>query len=411
MLCAAGVTFLFLVALNRQLAGRGYFAERPKPNLMNFLHLVALATVADVAPLVGVNRALTRRGVELMNRLGGADANPWITALRAIADVGTVTATTIGYQFGPRLNASGRLGHPTLAAKLLTTQDPAEARAIAQLLDEYNNERRRIEASILDEALGQADALAAAGIGHSCIVVAGRDWNAGVVGIVAARLAEQFGRPAFALAIADGIAVGSGRSRGGVDLSELVRRAVGAGIAIKGGGHAAAAGITLEIARLPEFVHFAEETAAAIAPAQPEGPPTLVYDARLAPCGDYVDFARVAEEIEASGPWGAAAPEPLFVVENCRFSSLKVLGEAHLRFTASTPLVPGAALAAIAFRSANTPIQQLVACDRIAHVLCAIEINEFRGTRTPQLRVLDLMDAETPAVAAGWAAESHDLPF
>ena len=296
-LCAAGVVYMGLVALNRALRESGFFNGGRPPDLMAALDLVALATVADVVPLVGLNRAFVTRGLAVMRRR----ERPGLAALFDAAGAdGPPRCYHLGYLIGPRINAGGRIGDAALGARLLTTRDDLRAREIADELDRLNRARQQIEVAMLAEA--EAEALAGLGLEErgACVVVAGEGWPPGVVGIIAARLKERFERPAFALALNGAVATGSGRSIAGVDLGRVVRAAVEAGLAIKGGGHAMAAGVTLARARLGDFRAFLEERLAAPVAAARAGA-GLVVDAAVAAAAATPALVR---SIEAAGPFG-----------------------------------------------------------------------------------------------------------
>src|SRR5208282_167926 len=255
-LSAAGVVYMGLVALNRALREAGFFRARAAPDLKAALDLVALAKVADVVPLVGLNRAFVLRGLAVMRQR----KRPGLAALFDAAGAdGPPRAYHLGFLVGPRINAGGRIGDSALGARLLTTRDPAQAREIAAELDRLNRARQQIELAVLAEA--EAEALLALGLEErgAALVVAGEGWPSGVVGLIAARLKERFERPAFALALSGREATGSGRSIAGVDLGRVVRSAVEAGLAVKGGGHPMAAGVTLAKNRIGEFRAFLEE--------------------------------------------------------------------------------------------------------------------------------------------------------
>src|SRR6201999_1830075 len=243
-LAAVGVTFLVLVALNRELRRRGYWtATRPEPDLLDLTHLTALGTVADVVPLKGLNRAFVSKGLIAMRRRD----NVGLTALMDVARLaGPPEPFHLGFLLGPRINAGGRIGRADLGAQLLRTDDPIEAGRIAAELDRLNTERRAMEVAMLAEA--EAEAQAALGVEENgaVVVTAAANWHPGVVGLLAARLKERFNRPAFAIALEPGgTGTGSGRSILGVDLGKTIRRAVADGLLLKGGGHAMAAGVTV----------------------------------------------------------------------------------------------------------------------------------------------------------------------
>ena len=260
-LAAVGLVFLTLVAINRELRQRGFWtAERPEPDLLSVLHHVALGTVADVVPLTGLNRAFVKKGLIALRRRDHVGH----TALMDVARLsGPPEAWHLGFLLGPRINAGGRIGRADLGVRLLLETDPSEAARLAAELDRLNTERRAIEQSA--EAQAEAEAIAALGVEDkgAVIVTAGQGWHPGIVGIVAGRLREKFGRPAFAIALEPGgIGTGSGRSIPGVDLGKVVRQAVHDGLLLKGGGHAMAAGLTLRKERLAEFRGFVEQAVA-----------------------------------------------------------------------------------------------------------------------------------------------------
>ena len=260
-LAAVGLVLITLVAVNRELRGRGFWtAERPEPDLLGMLHHVALGTVADVAPLIGLNRAFVAKGLIAMRRRDHVGH----TALMDVARLnGPPEAWHLGFMLGPRINAGGRIGRADLGVRLLLEGDVSEAARIAAELDRLNSERRVIEQAA--EAQAEAEALASLGLEDkgAVIVTAAEGWHPGIVGLVAARLKEKFARPAFAIALEPGgIGTGSGRSISGVDLGKAVRQAVKDGLLMKGGGHAMAAGVTLRKEKLAEFRAFMESALA-----------------------------------------------------------------------------------------------------------------------------------------------------
>jgi len=381
-LCAAGVVYMGLVALNRALRDSGFFNGRAAPDLLAGLDLVALATVADVVPLVGLNRAFVARGLATMRQRKRVGLAALFDAARAD---GPPRAYHLGFLIGPRINAGGRVGDAGLGVKLLTTRDEAQARAIAAELDTLNGARQQIELATLAEA--EAEALAALGLEErgAAIVVAGQGWPSGVVGLVAARLKERFERPAFALALNGAEAVGSGRSIAGVDLGRVVRAAVDSGLAIKGGGHAMAAGITLAAARVGEFRAFLEERLAApVAAARALS--GLSIDAALTATGATV---ALAQAVESAGPFGAGNPEPVFALPRHRLVDVFPAGGEHLRLRAVAG--DGAAVEAIAFRVVGKPLGEALKKARgdAVHLAGSLTINRYGGREKAQLRLID----------------------
>ncbi|MGD1014905.1 MAG: single-stranded-DNA-specific exonuclease RecJ [Roseiarcus sp.] len=381
-LCAAGVVYMGLVALNRALREAGFFRERAAPDLKAALDLVALATVADVVPLVGLNRAFVVRGLEAMRQR----RRPGLAALFDAAGAdGPPSAYQLGFLVGPRINAGGRIGDSALGARLLTTRDDMKAREIAAELDRLNRARQQIELAVLAEA--EAEATLALGLEErgAAVVVAGEGWPSGVVGLIAARLKERFARPAFALALNGSEATGSGRSIPGVDLGRVVRAAVEAGLAVKGGGHAMAAGVTLAKSRIGEFRAFLEEKLSqSVAGARADA--GLAIDAALTATGA---SPALAHSIEAAGPYGAGNPEPIFALPRHRLADVFAVGADALRLRAVAG--DGRAIEAIAFRAVGKPLGDalLRLKGAEAHLAGALAINRYGGREKAQLRVVD----------------------
>ncbi|MEI8144869.1 MAG: single-stranded-DNA-specific exonuclease RecJ [Alphaproteobacteria bacterium] len=388
-LCAAGVTFMVIVALNRRLREDGFWnARRPAPDLMSLLDLVALGTVADVVPLTGLNRAFVARGLDVMRRRENV-------GLRALMDAarldGPPTPYHLGFLLGPRVNAGGRIGDAALGARLMTTEDPVEAGRIAAELDRLNRERQVVEQGTVAQA--EAEALAALGPdeeGASVIVTAGRGWHAGVVGLVAARLKERFKRPAFAIAFEGDVGTGSGRSIAGVDLGSAVRRAVAQGILVKGGGHAMAAGVTLTRERLAAFRAYLEEAlGTAIEVARREE--ALLIDGATTAGALSRDFVA---SLDRAGPFGSGNPEPVLALPSHTLIYADRVGEAHVK--ARLKSGDGATVDAIAFRCVGKPLGDLLlgSRGRPLHVAGTVSLDRWQGNERVQLRI---QDAAEPA--------------
>ena len=385
-LCAAGVVFMTLIALSRALRRRGYFAGRgAEPDLMASLDLVALGTVADVVPLKGLNRAFVRQGLNVTR----SRSRPGLRALADIARLdGPMTPFHLGFLIGPRINAGGRIGDAALGARLLLTQDDGEAVAIATRLDSLNKERQAIEQVMVADA--EAEALAMLGIDESngnVIVTASTAWHPGVVGLVASRLKERFRRPAFAIALdGQGTGTGSARSVPGVDLGRAVRAAVEAGLAIKGGGHAMAAGVTLEESKIGALRDFMEARlgAASFEAREENG---LDIDGSLSASGVR---AALISEIEKAGPFGSAQPEPLFVLPSHRVVDAALVGTSHVRARFKSP--DGTVIGGIAFRAADGPIGEalLKGRDSVLHIAGHLAIDRYGGGERPQIRIVDV---------------------
>jgi single-stranded-DNA-specific exonuclease len=379
-LAAVGVSFLLAVALLRELRRRGRFAAAPEPRLLDALDLVALGTVCDVVPLVGVNRAFVAQGLKVMAERGNVGLAALAEVARLAEPPGTFHA---GFIFGPRVNAGGRVGESDLGWRLLTAADPSEAKTLAERLDAYNRERQAIEQQVLVQALARGEEQAAADA--PVIVVAGEGWHPGVIGIVASRLVERLGRPACVVALADGAGKGSGRSIAGVDLGAAVLAARQAGLLVNGGGHKMAAGFTLAAPSLPEFRAFLAErlgdTIRALA-----ARPTLTVDVALAAEGATVDLLR---EIERLAPFGVGNAEPRFVLAGARLAFVDPVGADHLRVAVATER--GRRLKAMAFRAAATDLGRFLQAERgrLVHLAGHLRADRWQGRDDAQFLIED----------------------
>jgi single-stranded-DNA-specific exonuclease len=388
-LAAVGVTFLVLVALNRALRTRGYWnVARPEPDLLDLTHLAALGTVADVVPLRGLNRAFVAKGLIAMRRREHAG----LTALMDVARLsGPPEPWHLGFMLGPRINAGGRIGRADLGAQLLMLDDPIEAARIAAELDRLNRERQTIEQATLAEA--EAEAMAA--LGHdekgAVVVTAAAGWHPGVVGLVAARLKERYGRPAFAIALEPGDSgTGSGRSIAGVDLGRAVRRAVAEGLLLKGGGHAMAAGVTLKRGALGAFRAYLEQTLApAVEAARRED--ALLIDGAVSAAGANLDLHAL---IDRAGPFGAGNPEPIIALPGHVVAYADPVGQAHVRVRLRAG--DGSGLNAIAFRAIGQKLGDALLKNRgqSMHVAGALTVDRWQGEPRVQLRILDAAPAD-----------------
>ena len=342
-LAAVGVAFLLGAALLRELRKRDFFSNRNEPKLIDLLDLVALGTVADVAQLKGLNRAFVAQGLKVMAQRRNPGLNALISASRLTR---APTATDLGFALGPRINAGGRVGKSDLGVRLLTTEDPDEAATIAAELDRLNEERRAIEAAVQDEAATLATSGAVA-------VVAGRGWHPGVIGIVAGRLKEKLGKPAIVIAIDEhGVGKGSGRSITGVDLGQAVLAAKETGLLVAGGGHAMAAGLTIDAGRIAEFAAFLEEKLADRV-AQATAERALLLDGLFAPGGV---TPELVDAMEAGGPYGAGWPAPRVVAGPVRLIKVDVVGNGHVRAIVSGD--DGKGFKGVAFRAADEALGQ-----------------------------------------------------
>ncbi len=384
-LAAVGLVLVTLVAVNRELRGRGFWSDvRPEPDLLGQLHHVALGTVADVAPLVGLNRALVAKGLIAMRRRDHIGH----TALMDVSRLnGPPEAWHLGFMLGPRINAGGRIGRADLGVRLLLEGDISEAARIAAELDRLNQERRVIEQAA--EAQAEAEALASLGLEDkgAVIVTASEGWHPGVVGLVASRLKEKFSRPAFAIALEPGgIGTGSGRSIAGVDLGKAVRQAVQDGLLMKGGGHAMAAGVTLKKERLGEFRAYIE-AALAEDVGKARHLNELFIDGAVSARAVTPEFVTM---LNRAAPYGSGNPEPMIALPSHQLVYAEEVGQAHLRvrFKAGD----GAIVNGMAFRSVGQKLGNALLENRgqPLHVAGTLTIDRWQGNERVQLRVSDV---------------------
>ncbi|UWR16622.1 single-stranded-DNA-specific exonuclease RecJ [Sulfitobacter sp. M368] len=378
-LCAAAVVFLMLVEAGRQLRE----AQVKGPDLMAMLDLVGLATVADVAPLTGVNRAFVRQGLRVMARR----ERPGLAALADVARMDTApTAYHLGFLLGPRINAGGRIGQADLGARLLASDDPHETAALAERLDTLNTERREVEASVRAAALEQAESR---GFDAPLVWASGPGWHPGVVGIVASRLKEASNRPSIVIGVEDGIGKGSGRSVSGIDLGAPIQRLAAEGLLIKGGGHKMAAGLTVAEDKLEAAMERLGELLAKQG-AHLAGPADLSVTGLMMPEAATVELA---EMIEQAGPFGSAAPAPRYVFAEMKIFFAKRVGESHLKISFGDGL--GTKMDAIAFGAFDSPLGPALENHNGArfHLAGRLDINTWRGRQTVQLRLEDAAQA------------------
>ncbi|MPR10658.1 single-stranded-DNA-specific exonuclease RecJ [Microvirga tunisiensis] len=383
-LCAAGVVFLSLVALNRTLRSRGFFQGRAEPDLMGSLDLVALATVADVVPLIGLNRAFVRQGLAIMKsrrRVG-------LAALLDTAGLaGAPESWHLGYLVGPRINAGGRIGHAALGSRLLLTEDPVQAGKLATELDRLNRERQAIEVIAVAEAEAQAMMALERMPDLPVLVTASAEWHPGVVGLISARTKERFRRPAFAFTLnQNGTATGSGRSVPGVDLGYAVRAAVEAGLAIKGGGHTMAAGVTIQAVDLERFLAFVTEKLTEPVSTMRLGD-NFAVDATLTAAGAQ---PAVVTALERAGPFGQGQPEPVFVFPQHRLIEAREVGSGgHMRVKLRGG--DGSFIGGIAFRAAGQPLGNALSqsIGNPLHVAGTLSIDRWGGNEKVEVRIMD----------------------
>lgn len=386
-LAAAGVTFVLLAALNREGRRRGGFGEGGEPDLLQWIDLAALGTICDVVALEGLNRALVAQGLRVMSNW----QQPGLKALADAAGVdGEASVYHAGFLIGPRINAGGRVGRSDLGARLLTTEDPAEAARLAAELDTLNAERRDIEAAVQTEALAQIEGQ---GSDRAILVASGEGWHPGVIGVVAGRLKDRFSKPVIIIGIdrraGGAVGKGSGRSVPGVNLGGAIAAARQAGLLASGGGHAMAGGLTVDPDRINELVAFLDDRL------EPElasagDAMALKADGLLTASGVTVELAEL---LERAGPFGQGNPEPRFALSRMRVAFAKRVGADHVRFSLQD--MSGASVQGISFRTADTPLGEalLNAGEGLWHAMGRVKLDTWQGRRRVQLQLDDLATA------------------
>jgi single-stranded-DNA-specific exonuclease len=386
-LTAAGVVFVALVALNRAARERGMSEGKAPFDLLARLDLAALGTICDVAPLTGLNRAFVAQGLKVLGTL----ANPGLAALAVtskLKDGGSVYAA--GWVFGPRLNAGGRVGDSSLAVRLLSTSDSQEASEIAEELEVLNAERRAIEGNVLEEAIARVENGEAGPLDGPLLMLGAPGWHPGIIGIVAGRLKDRFHKPCIVIGSADPddpLAKGSGRSIAGVNLGAAISGAASAGTIIAGGGHAMAAGLTLEFAKL-KSVHadlsarLRDEAIAAT------GARDLEIDALIGVAGAGADLIAAMEHV---GPYGAGWPDPVFGFANVRPFAASIVGTGHIRLVLEDE--NGGKIRAIAFRANATPLGDALLARNPLHVIARVKKDDWRGGDAVDCEILDAASA------------------
>lgn len=389
VLCAAGVTFVLLAALNREARSRGLFQDRPEPDLRQWLDLAALGAVCDVTQLVGFNRALTVQGLRVLSQW----ANPGLAALMHVAGAakGAAGVFEAGFVLGPRINAGGRIGRSDLGARLLATDDAEEAAELARELDALNSGRKSVEAQITDAAIEAVEADYGAAPTAPVLVVAREGWHPGVIGIVAGRLRERYRRPVIVIGLdgAADIGKGSGRSQAGVNLGAAVQQAFETGLLLSGGGHAMAAGLAIRPGRVEDLKSFlSERLEGDSAAATLED--CVEVDALISPGGA---TRALYDAFQALAPFGPGNPEPIFAMANVRLERASPMRGGHIR--CDLVETQGARIRAIAWRAADTPLgAKLLAGGASAHVAGRLKADDWNGRRGVQLEIEDIVDLQ-----------------
>ena len=389
-LCAAGVTFLVLVATTRELRNRGHYtADLPAPDLLSLLDIVALATICDVVPLTGLNRAYVVKGLQVMRNR----RNIGLTALFDTAGLSQApTPYHLGFVLGPRINAGGRIGDAALGARLLAGEDETEAARIAELLDRLNKERKAIETAMLEQAMAEAEQRLDAEPDLPVLVLGSPEWHKGVVGLVASRLTERFRRPTCIISRDKGVGTASLRSVAGVDIGGAVRAAVAKGYLVKGGGHAMAAGLTVEESQLDAVRAFFAETLSS-ASSEARASAGLDIDGAIT-AGGVTD--ELLQLIERAGPYGQGNPQPRFALPAHRVKYAKIVGERHVR--CALEAADGSRLDAVAFRAADQPLGDVLlgAGGMPLHIAGTLKRDTWGGREKIEMTIDDAADPRRP---------------
>lgn len=383
VLAAAGVVFVLLAALNREAQGKGLFADRPQPDLRQWLDLAALGAFCDVTQLVGFNRALASQGLKVMSGWG----NPGLAALMAVARAsGDASSFCAGFILGPRINAGGRIGRSDLGVRLLSSEDPEEVAALAEELDALNASRKEVERQVCEEAVARIEAEGRRD--DPVLLVAGEGWHPGVVGIVAGRLRERYRRPAVVIGLdpVSGIGKGSGRSQPGVNLGRAVQAAFEDGLLLAGGGHAMAAGLTVrteQVEPLRDFLCRALETESATAADQD----MVEIDALISPGA--ADRALLTE-FQRLAPFGPGNPEPVFALADARVEQPMAVRGGHLRCLLADGA--GGRLRAVAWRCEDTPLGRRLLQGGALHLAGRLKPDDYMGREGVQFEIEDAAD-------------------
>ena len=380
-LAAVGVTFMFIVGLNRKLRESKWFDNILKePNIISLLDMVSLGTICDVVPLVGINRLLVQKGLEVFSK----KPNIGLTALIDKANINNKISTyDLGFKLGPRINAGGRLGKSKHGTELLTCEDEAKAADIATELDNFNKERQTIEAHILKTAI---DSLTSEQIDKKIIFAYGQDWHEGVIGIIASRIKQKFKKPCIVFSAKNGIAKGSGRSIKGIDLGNLIIAATQKGIVTQGGGHAMAAGLTLDEDKILLLQDFIEDRLDSNSIALD------IDDTNHA--DSIINITAVNSElyddINKLGPFGSNNEEPNFIIKSTKITFIKEFGDNHIRCGLSSDIDKN--VEGITFRSKNTPLGDAIMNNKgkLVSLYGKIKVNEWGGRRIPQFHIEDI---------------------
>ena len=380
-LCAAGVCFMFLIALNKKLRDRNWFSDNSinEPELLDILDLVSLGTICDVVPLVGLNRAIVHQGLKIIKK----KKNLGLKTLIEVSNIESkITSYHLGYVLGPRINAGGRVGKSTHGANLLLNKNPKDTFKLALDLNTFNKERQILESELLKKILNTKYENSS----DPVIILHGENWHEGVIGIIAARIKEKFNKPAIIISVNKGIGKGSGRSIHGFDLGSTVIGAVQSGILTKGGGHKMAAGFTININKINEFKEFVFKKFKSIN-INLEEKKNYYFDAEIAPSAINIEFF---EKVNLLAPFGSGNPEPRFVIRDVKLVNSKIVGEKHIK----NVLVgsDSSTLKTISFNTVETELGSYLLKKNIKpfDIAGKLSLNEWRGERNVEFIIDDI---------------------
>ena len=380
-LCAAGVCFMFLVALNKKLRDNGWFKKNNKnePNLINYLDLVSLGTVCDVVPLIGLNRAIVSQGLEIIRK----KANLGIKILKNVCGIETnITAYHLGYVLGPRINAGGRVGKSSHGANLLLSKNSKEIFKIATELDSYNIERKKIEKDLLNKIENKIKI----DIDDPILILSGNKWHGGIIGIIASRLKDKFNKPTIIISFENGIGQASARSVIGFDIGSIIINAVKQNILKKGGGHKMAAGFTIEENKIDEFREFVIKKYKKIKQ-NIKKQDKLMYDSKISPSALNENFFN---QVNMLSPFGSGNPEPKFVIENLKLVKSQVVGENHIKALFSGE--DGSTIAGVTFNATNTVLESYLTTknSKKINIIGKLSLNEWKGQKKVEFIIDDI---------------------
>ncbi len=378
-LCASGVTFLFLIALNKHLREINYFDNIKEPDLLQLLDLVSLGTICDVVPLVGLNRVFVKQGLKILNKKN----NLGIKNLINISKIENTTTTYhIGYQLGPRINAGGRVGKSSHGVNLLLNPSPKETFQIALELDQFNKERQLMEKELLAKVLTESEK----SLNDPILVLSGVNWHEGIIGIVASRLKDKYNKPTILISIKDGMGKASARSIFGFDIGSLILSALNEKIIVKGGGHKMAGGFTIDESKIEIFKNFSKKKFSKIKPDSSKNK-KLVLDSEILGTALNIDFYN---KIQLLSPFGPGNPEPKFVINSVKTLNSKIVGESHIKSNLITE--EGIMIKCVAFNSINTEISAYLTGNhkKSFNIAGKLSLNEWGGEKKVEFIIDDI---------------------